>query len=46
MYEFGIGAACDKEKAFEIYEEAYALKFRDPRALYKLAVLKMLRSKN
>ena len=43
LYEFGIGVECDKDKAFELYEEAYALRFRDPRAKYKLIVLKMLK---
>lgn len=43
LYEFGMGVECDKNKAFDLYEEAYTLKFRDPRARYKLIVLKMLR---
>jgi TPR repeat protein len=43
LYEFGMGVDCDKTRAYELYEEAYSLKFRDPRATYKLIVLKMLR---
>lgn len=43
LYEFGIGVECDKDKAFELYEESYTLRFRDPRAKYKLIVLKMLK---
>lgn len=43
LYEFGMGVECDKTHAFELYEEAYALKFRDPRARYKQIILKMLR---
>ena len=43
LYEFGIGVECDKDKAYELYETAYSLRFRDPRAKYKLIVLKMLK---
>ena len=43
FYEFGIFLPCDKELAFSLYEQAYALGFRDPRANYKLKVLKMIR---
>ena len=46
LYEFGIGAPCDKEKAFQLYEKSYALLFRDPRSRYKLAVLRMLKAGN
>ena len=44
LYEFGMGAVCDKERAFALYEKAYAMRFRDPRAEYKLAVLRMLKT--
>ena len=43
LYEFGIGVECDKDFAYSLYEDAYRLKFRDPRAKYKLRVLKMVR---
>ncbi len=40
-YEFGIGTETDRVKAFELYERAYELKFRDPRQGYKQRVLKI-----
>lgn len=43
MYEFGVGAVTDRTLAFALYEIAYAKKFRDPRQIYKLRVLKMIR---
>ena len=43
MYEFGIGTPTDRTLAFSLYEIAYAKKFRDPRQVYKLRVLKMIR---
>ncbi len=43
LYEFGIGVPCDRERAYKMYEDAYALKFRDPRAKYKLIVLKRVK---
>ena len=43
MYEFGIGTPTDRELAFSLYETAYSLKFRDPRQVYKLCILKMIR---
>ena len=43
LHEFGVGVHVDKDYAFSLYEEAYKLKFRDPRAVYKLRVLKMVR---
>ena len=43
MYEFGIGTATNRELAFALYEQAYAMRFRDPRQTYKLKVLKMIR---
>ena len=44
LYEFGIVVDCNKEKGYALYEQAYSLFFRDPRARYKLKVLKMLKS--
>ncbi len=44
LYEFGMGTPCNKELAFELYEKAYALLFRDPRSRYKLSVLRMLKA--
>lgn len=44
LYEFGIVVKCDKEKGYALYEKSYSLFFRDPRAKYKLKVLKMLKS--
>ena len=46
LYEFGIGAPCDKDKAYDLYEHSYSLFFRDPRSRYKLAVLRMLKAGN
>lgn len=43
LYEFGIGAELDKNKAYDLYEKAYSMLFRDPRAEYKLSVLRMLK---
>ena len=43
MYEFGMGVECDKEAAYALYEKSFNLLFRDPRAKYKLKVLKMLK---
>lgn len=43
LYEFGIGVPTDRELAFELYEVAYSMKFRDPRQSYKLKILKMVR---
>ena len=43
LYEFGMGVPVNKDYAYALYEDAYKLKFRDPRAVYKLRVLKMIR---
>ena len=43
MHEFGVGVPTDRELAFSLYETAYSMKFRDPRQIYKLRVLKMIR---
>lgn len=42
--EFGIAMPTDKKRAFELYEKAYALSFRDPRSIYKLSILKIIKS--
>ena len=44
IYEFGMGVKCDKNRAYEYYERAFSMKFRDPRSKYKLAVLRLLKS--
>ena len=41
LCEFGIGIESDRERAFSLYERAFSLRFRDPKATYKLSVLKM-----
>jgi TPR repeat protein len=46
FYEFGIGVKCDKAKAYEYYEKAAALKFKDARSKHKLAVLKIFKDNN
>ena len=43
LCEFGLGTPTDRERAFVLYEKSFSLKFRDPRAIYKLKVLKMAR---
>ncbi len=44
MYEFGLGTPTNRELAYSIYEESFNMKFRDPKAVYKLKVLKMARN--
>jgi len=43
LYEFGLGMEVNKDYAFGLYEEAFRLKFRDPRAKFKLRILKLVR---
>ena len=43
LYEFGMGVATDRDLAFDLYERSYALKFRDPRQVYKLRILRMVK---
>ena len=43
LNEFGLGTPTDRERAFSLYEKSFSLKFRDPRAVYKLRILKMAR---
>ena len=44
LNEFGLGIPTNRELASKLYEKAFELKFRDPRAVYKLRVLKMTRA--
>ena len=44
MYEFGLGTPTNRDLAYSIYEESFNMKFRDPKAVYKLKVLKMARN--
>lgn len=44
LNEFGLGIPTNRELAFRLYETAFELKFRDPRAVYKLTILKMARA--
>ena len=43
LCEFGLGTPTDRERAFALYEKSFSLMFRDPRAIYKLRILKMAR---
>lgn len=43
LLEFGLGIKMDRDRAYALYERAYRLKFRDPRQVYKLIVLKTVR---
>lgn len=43
LLEFGFGARMDRDRAYALYERAYRLLFRDPRQIYKLKILKMVR---
>ena len=43
LYEFGIGVPCDKERAYAMYERAQKLAFRDPRAQFKLSILRKVK---
>lgn len=43
LLEFGLGVPMDRDRAYTLYERSYKLKFRDPRQIYKLIVLKMVR---
>ena len=44
LNEFGLGIPTNREMAFRLYETAFELKFRDPRSVYKLCILKMIRA--
>ncbi len=43
LLEFGLGVKMDRDRAYALYERAYKMQFRDPRQIYKLIVLKMVR---
>ena len=44
LNEFGLGIPTNRAVAFRLYETAFDLKFRDPRSVYKLRILRMARS--
>ena len=44
LNEFGLGIPTNREVAFRLYETSFDLKFRDPRAVYKLRILRMART--
>jgi TPR repeat protein len=44
LNEFGLGIPSNREMAFRLYETAFELKYRDPRAVYKLQILRMIRN--
>ena len=41
LYEFGLGVATSRQKAFEHYNRAFDMGLRDPKQAYKLKILKM-----
>lgn len=43
MHEFGLGVPTSRARAFECYNTAFDMNFRDPRQIYKLKILKMAR---
>lgn len=44
LNEFGLGIPTNREMAFRLYETAFELKFRDPKSVYKLKILRMVRN--
>lgn len=46
LNEFGLGIPTNRDMAFRLYETAFELKFRDPRSVYKLRILRLIRSYN
>ena len=44
LYEFGMGVPTNKDRAYDMYERAYRLKFRDPRAKFKLSILRIAKA--
>ncbi|MBR2971637.1 MAG: sel1 repeat family protein [Clostridia bacterium] len=44
LNEFGLGIPTNRDVAFRLYETAFELKFRDPRSVYKLKILRMVRA--
>ena len=46
LNEFGLGIPTNREMAFRLYETSFDLMFRDPKAVYKLRILRMVRNYN
>lgn len=44
LNEFGLGIPTNRELAFRLYETAFELKFRDPKSVYKLKILRIVRA--
>ena len=44
LCEFGLGRPADRDRAYALYEEAFSRGFRDPRAQYKLMILRLTKS--
>ena len=44
LNEFGLGIPTNRGVAFRLYETSFDLKFRDPRSVYKLRILRMVRT--
>lgn len=44
LYEFGMGVPVDKDRAYLMYEKAYKMRFRDPRAQFKLSILRKVKA--
>ena len=44
LNEFGLGIPTNRDVAFRLYETSFDLRFRDPRAVYKLKILRMART--
>ena len=44
LNEFGLGIAANRGMAFRLYETSFDLKFRDPRSVYKLRILRLART--
>ena len=43
LYEFGRGVECDKRYAYELYNAAEKLSFKDTRSKYKSNILRMIK---
>lgn len=44
LNEFGLGIPTNRAVAFRLYETSFDLKFRDPRSVYKLRILRMAKN--
>ena len=44
LNEFGLGISANRGMAFRLYETSFDLKFRDPRSVYKLRILRLART--